>query len=315
MFARVTRSGHEPVPTLTTLNITVFCFLASYLVALGVEVARLWRPAKWQRNGMLFAGAAGLVAHSLYLIKRSQANGLPPLVGSAHDWLLVLAWLIVAGFLAAALLDRDVSLGVFALPLVLALVLTSYATGREAGDDPLVELGRRRWTMLHASGLAIGFASMAGAFLASVMYLVQHRRLRSPRHGHASWKMPSLESLASGTRWLVFAGFGFLTLGVVTGVILGLGPSARPSAAVFLDPQVLAGLTVWTLLAGGLVWLSTRPRSTGKQVAWLAATAGAVLLCTIVGLQAFTGRNHAGMHGGAPDSNATPAANTREVRP
>ncbi len=121
------------MPTLTTLNITVFCFLASYLVALGVEVARLWRPAKWRRNGMLFAGAAGLVAHSLYLIKRSQANGLPPLVGSAHDWLLVLAWLIVAGFLAAALLDRDVSLGVFALPLVLALVLASYVVGRESG--------------------------------------------------------------------------------------------------------------------------------------------------------------------------------------
>jgi ABC-type uncharacterized transport system permease subunit len=294
------------VPTLTTLNITVFCFLASYLVALGVEVLRFRQPARWQRSVMLFAGLAGLIAHSLYLIKRSQENGLPPLVGSAHDWLLVLAWLIVMGFLATTMLDREVSLGVFALPLVLALVLASYAMGRETGSDTLVELGRRRWTMLHASGLAIGFASMAGAFLASVMYLVQHRRLRSPRQGPSSWKMPSLESLALGTRWLVFVGFGFLTLGVATGVILGLRPSARPSTAVFLDPQVLAGLTVWTLLAAGLVWLSTQTRSTGKQVAWLAATAGAVLLCTIIGLQALTGGNHATMR----------ATNERtEVRP
>jgi len=75
------------------VNITVFCFLASYLVASVLEVIRLRGKSVinlWMMKGF---AAAGLVAHTWYLINRAQQTNLPPLLSSTHDWLLVLAWL------------------------------------------------------------------------------------------------------------------------------------------------------------------------------------------------------------------------------
>ncbi len=74
----------------TMANVTVFCFLASYFVALVLESARLVRGPSVSRMFPVLAGTAGLVAHTTYLIVRSGRSNLPPLLSSTHDWLLVL---------------------------------------------------------------------------------------------------------------------------------------------------------------------------------------------------------------------------------
>jgi ABC-type transport system involved in cytochrome c biogenesis permease subunit len=295
---------------MTLLRVTVFCFLASYLVAFVLELARFAGRTRWNRLITVGIVGAGLLAHSIYLIRRTQETGLPPLVGSAHDWLLVLAWLLVVAYLAISLVDSELAVGVFALPLVMALISATYFMTTSDQTTGLAEVGRRRWTMLHASGLALGFGGIAVAFLASLMYLVQHRRLRAGTSGVAGWRMPSLESLAGVTRWSVWLGFGFLTLGVATGIVLGLSPGS--DTAVFRDPQVVLGSGVWLVLGALCARLVTRRNSSGKQVAFLAAAASGVLILAVVGMQAITGRNHSRMKApptSAPtDSTLAPAA-------
>ena len=71
-------------------NVTVLWFLASYMVAFGLEIARWVRQISINRIVMLVAAAAGMVAHTIYLFNRSGQTEMPPLLSSTHDWMLVL---------------------------------------------------------------------------------------------------------------------------------------------------------------------------------------------------------------------------------
>src|SRR5262245_42516401 len=106
-------------------NVSVVCFLASYSLAMIAELSRLQWRSRISHWVMLGLTAAGLVAHTIYLLIRAQQNDLPPLLSSAHDWLLVLAWLAVLVYLIVATLESDLAVGVIVLPLVVALVVAS----------------------------------------------------------------------------------------------------------------------------------------------------------------------------------------------
>src|SRR6516165_969018 len=101
------------------LHVTVVCFLASYLVALALELGRLLGRSRISRLVMVAFALAGFLAHTLYLYNRSQKAQLPPLLASAHDWVLVLAWVVALFYLFLALTQKELAVGVFALPVVI----------------------------------------------------------------------------------------------------------------------------------------------------------------------------------------------------
>ena len=104
-------------------NVNLTCFLMSYLVAFGLDVARLRSKLAWSRWVAILFGGAGLLAQTLYLLLRSSQTQQPPLLSSAHDWLLVLAWLAVLTHLFVSLLDATIASGLVVWPIVLALSL------------------------------------------------------------------------------------------------------------------------------------------------------------------------------------------------
>lgn len=272
-------------------NVTVFCFLASYLVAFLLELSRLLGRSKLSRFVMLGFGFAGFAAHTMYLLARNNQIGLPPLLSSTHDWMLVLAWLLVLFYLFLATLHRDLALGVFLLPVVMALIVATYFMSHE--PNPLLDAqqAQRGWKMLHSTFLVFGMVGMVAGFISGFMYLVQHHRLKTRHAVHTGWEMPSLARLAQANRWSVMIAFPLLTLGFGTGVVLAL-LSQRPGPRVsFSDPIVIASGVLWLLLAGLFVRLLAHQRPTGKQVAWLTLSASGLLLLTLVGLQIIAG-NH-----------------------
>src|SRR6188474_3019717 len=107
-------------------HVTVFCFLASYLVAFVLELSRLLGRSRISRFVMVGFAVAGFIAHTWYLLNRHAQTHLPPLLASTHDWMLVLAWVLVLFYLFLTLIlswsQQDLAVGVFALPVVLALV-------------------------------------------------------------------------------------------------------------------------------------------------------------------------------------------------
>jgi ABC-type uncharacterized transport system permease subunit len=272
------------------LHITVLCFLGSYLVAFALELGRLWGRSRVSRIVMIGFGLAGFAAHTIYLLNRFQQTHLPPLLSSTHDWMQVLAWVLVLCYLFVALTRTELAVGLFLLPVVLLLVASTYFLSQEPNTAMNAERARRHWGMLHASLLVFGIAAGASGFLSGLMYLVQHHRLKT-RHGEQTGlKMPSLARLAQVNRWSVMLAFLLLTLGFASGIILALLPGT--STVKLADPGVVTSALVWLILAGLFAKLLSHRAPTGRQVAWLTICGCGFLLLTLIGLQVITGNVH-----------------------
>lgn len=278
-------------------NVQVFCFFASYLLAMGLELSRFLGRSRISRWGIQLTATAGLVAHTLYLLGRAQQTGLPPLLSSTHDWLLVLSWLAMISYLTLTLFDRDLAVGIFLLPIVLICVGATYFVSQA----PAAHLDALRgWKMLHASLLVLGMLGVIVGLVLSLMYLYQQRRLRLRQTLSEGFSVPNLERLARLNRWAILISVPMLTFGFATGVGLGfVGNPESESVFSFTDPLVVASGVTWIGMVALFTWLLTGTRPRGRQVALLTIWACGFLLVTVVGLQIFTGQFHGSAHGGS----------------
>jgi ABC-type transport system involved in cytochrome c biogenesis permease subunit len=209
-----------------TEKVSVFCFLASYVVATAFAFLRFRGQSRLNHTLTIGAATAGLFAHTIYLLVRSRNVDLPPLMASSHDWLLVLAWVAVLIYLFLTLLDRQLPLGAFVLPVVLVLVSASRFVSPER--NPLIstrelsEQAARGWVMLHVSMLIFGIVGVIGGLILATMYLIQHRRLKHKQGMQEGVALPSLARLARWNWWAVVISVPTLTLGLAAGVVLGI---------------------------------------------------------------------------------------------
>ena len=275
-------------------NVSVFCFLASYLVALGLECFRLVRRTAFSRAFVILAAAAGLVAHTFYLFEQSRQAGLPPLLSSTRDWLLVLAWLAITLYLFLLVVNRELAIGPFVLPLVLVFIGASYFVSQTSNPVVAPEADAHRlavthWAMLHASLLVFGIGCVLLGFVLSLMYLVQHRRLKHKQSMQNGLTLPSLAKLERINWWAVSLSLPLLLLGMATGVGLALYTTEGALPRSLLDPVVLGNGLVWLAMLALFIWLRATKRSAAKQVALMTVWAFGLLLATLVGLGILTG--------------------------
>ena len=267
------------------LQTHLFCFLASYCAALLLEVLRLWKSASWMRWASLGFSVAGVVAQGAYLLARSRATQLPPLLDSMHDWLLVSALLLMMAYIGYAIFrfrqPGYTSLGLFVLPL--SLLMIGAASFVRASPNHMLET-ERFWKMLHASSLSIGITGVLIGFVFSLMYLLQHRRLKQ-KHVQRRFVLPPLSVLAHSNRWMVIVSVPMLTLGLVTGLILAFQAKQAAVPFAWADPLVIGFCVLWVAMFGLFVWLLRGQPAHGRQVAWLTVWACGFLIVTLVGLQ------------------------------
>lgn len=276
-------------------HVHVICFLASYLVALALELTRLLKSSPIHRLVMLAFGTAGLVAHTLYLLNRVGETRLPPLLSSTHDWMLVLAWLAVLFYLFLTVLARKLPVGLFLLPVVLLLIFSAYFVNQSPNQlSPraveVTDRAIRGWTMLHVALLVFGMCGVLVGFVLSLMYLVQHRRLKHKQTLGTHIALPSLARLARWNWWAVVVSVPLLTAGMLAGVVLSFFIQKGGRTITLADPVVLVNGVVLAGMLVFLVWITRHEHHTGKQVAWLTAWAFGFLLATMIGLQVLTGR-------------------------
>ena len=267
------------------MSVSLFCFLASYTLAFGLEWVRLLRAGRFLRVLAPMAATAGLVAHTWFLWSRSAEVNLPPLLSSSRDWFLVLAWMAILFYLVLTSVDDELPIGIFLLPLVLILIGSAYFVSTEPNPMVSLDASRRGWVMLHATLLVFGIAGVIVGFVLSMMYLVQHRRLKHKQTGQSGMLLPSLERLSRLNWWAVVLTVPLLTLGMLTGVVLGLYGQEGTAAISFRDPVILVNGVVWLIAVVLFVWLLQSGRHLGKRVAWRTVWAFGLLLVTILSLQ------------------------------
>lgn len=281
----------------------LFCFLASYGVAFLLELIRLWKASQLLRWLSLGFTIAGVVAQVWYLLGRSYMAQLPPLLASTHDWLLVAALLLVVCYVLYSLVDfkREgyTSLGLFVLPA--ALLIVGAASLVRNSPNRLLET-ERFWRMLHASSLVIGITGVLIGFLISLMYLLQHRRLKLKIHLQEGFSLPPLASLARYNRWAIIGSVPMLTIGLLSGIRLVFQARRTEVSYAWTDPIILVFSVLWCVMVLLFFWLIRAQSAYGRQVAILTAWACGFLVITIVSLQVLSSvaglpTQHGGMLG------------------
>jgi ABC-type uncharacterized transport system permease subunit len=225
------------------LRVAAVCYGAAAICGMP---AVLYNLRRWTRV-FLFASIAGFVFHFVSLAE---------MLGEAHRWMPVgtremqslLALLIVGAFLLTWARYRALSFGLFAMPLsFLMVVFPAIGLERYTFASPAARNG---WIIVHVFALLAAYAALLFSLLASLLYLVQEKRLKDrDRRSFLTW-LPPLETMNQiGQRALVI-GFHCMTIGLLIGSLIAqesVGP------AYFRDPKVLLSFGMWILYIGMLL--------------------------------------------------------------
>jgi cytochrome c-type biogenesis protein CcsB len=259
-----------------------------YLLA---TIAALAGVAGGQRAGRLFRPllTIGLGTHVIALVIRAVAIGSMP-AASLGESLSILAVLLVGLFLMAQLRAPLVALGAIVAPLAFGLAFAAMAL--KGAVEPLPPILHSVWFPLHVGVSLLGDAVFALAFSASVLYLIQERRLKAHRGRGKRGPLPSLETLDRVSHTCLVWGLVLLTFGVVSGIVWAhVVWSNRPWMS---DPKILFTLLVWLLY---VVLLQGRMTAgwRGRWAAQLTIAGFLVIVISLVGVNVLG----IGIHGQA----------------
>lgn len=260
-------------------GISIFCFVASYTVALILEAARPWiRNRIPHRTAVCFA-AAGVIAQTLFLMHRAKIGQTSPL-SSPFDWYLLASWTLAALYVTLALIRPTIAIGLFLLPAILGLIGGS----QFASQEPFAaERASRLWGNLHGVCLLLGTVTVILGFLAGLMYLVQSYRLKHKLLPTTGFRLPSLEWLQKINSRALFLSTGFIGVGFVSGIILNIIRHRDETDYVpWTDPLILiTGAMFAYLFSAGVFSLVYRPARAGKKVAYLTVASFVFLVITL----------------------------------
>jgi ABC-type uncharacterized transport system permease subunit len=260
-------------------GITVFCFAASYTVALVLEITRLFFRSGVRGAVMLFFGGAGLLAHTLYLLRRVMtAEGTP--LSSAFDWYLVAAWVLVVIYLYLTWYHPKTAIGLFLLPLVLGLIGLARFADRQ--PFPQSEAGQI-WGMIHGIFHLLGLVAVAVGFVAGVMYLIQANRLKQKTPPTKGLKLPSLEWLERLSGRAIAISTIMVGAGFLSGVVLNLVLHRRQIDQVpWSDPIIWSSAAMFAWLLAATIFSAVyRPARSGRKMAYLTVASFVVLVATV----------------------------------
>jgi ABC-type uncharacterized transport system permease subunit len=205
----------------------------------------------------------------------------------AHRWMPVgvreveslLGFAVITLFFLVWWLYDAVSLGIFAVPVTFFLVfIPALGPGQYTFPSEGVRVS---WLVAHIAALLISYAALGFSMLASVLYLVQERRIKSkPKPGKASgwfpldW-LPPLDTLERIAHATLEFGFPCMTVGLVIGSVLA--QETPLGASYFLDPKVIASFISWAVYV--LLLLVRRSAGLrGRKAAYLSGAVFAVMI-------------------------------------
>lgn len=253
--------------------------VAAILYAAGcvaVFPAVLYNSLHWRKSCVHLAGLA-FFFHFVSVVEM--------LVG-AHRWMPVgvreiesLLGFAVAGlfFLVWWLYDA-ISLGLFALPATFFLVFAP-ALRRNTNQLPSHRVWMS-WLVAHIIALLLAYAALFFSLLASMLYLLQERRIKSKlKPGKSGWSpadwLPPLDTLERIALATLEFGFPCMTVGLLIGFVLVQQTSL--GASYFLDPNILASFAMWIVYVT-LLLLRRGVGLRGRRAAYVSGAALVVMM-------------------------------------
>ncbi len=258
-------------------GVHVVCFVASYLVALVLELLRGVYPGRLRAVLAWGFAAAGLLAQSAYLYYRAiRVAGTP--LSSQKDWYFVAAWIVVVVYLYLAANHPRLAFGVFLLPIAVVLI----GIGALLADaEPFArEPASQAWGLMHGASILLASVSILLGFVSGLMYLIQARRLKKRRPPIHGFFLPSLEWLKRINYRSIGLATLFLGIGILSGMVLIR--ITRAGESVLADPLIVGALLLFGWLVVALIGeASISSLQGGRRVAYLTVVGLVFLLAAL----------------------------------
>ncbi len=176
--------------------------------------------------------------------------------------------------------------GTFVSMLVLIMLLIAATVSRQF--HPLAPALQSLWLPVHAGVAVMAYGFLALAFCGAIMYLLQERELKSKKFGFFFSRLPSLDSLDQLNNHCLTAGFGLLTLGIITGSVW-----ARQAWGTYWhwDPKETWSLITWFLYAAQIHQRFTLGWR-GKRAAVMSIIGFSAVIFTLWGVNYLLGGVH-----------------------
>lgn len=241
------------------------------VAALAVLPAALYdRP--WWRHVAVPATVCGLLFHFVSLAEMLNAahHELPV---ERHETQSLLGLLLVLAFLLVYARWKTLAPGIFLIPLAFLMgLLPAFRPGVGTEIVPGLHSG---WLFLHIGLLLSAYAALFVSLVASLLYLVQERRLKAKARAGNGIKLPPLETIDRMALRALLFGLPCMTAGLLIGSLLAdiaYGPR------YFGDPKILLAFAMW-LAYIGMIYIRRHSGLRGRRAVYLSSFVFLFIVC------------------------------------
>src|ERR1043166_7439802 len=226
--------------------------------------------------------AAATRAHTFIIGMQTMQVGQVPVFGMASA-ISMFVWLLAVAYLYTEVTTDERAMGVFILPLIIALQLIPAFT---AGVDVRSPVLRGPLFGIHVSSLLFAYASFALACVIGITYVLLFKEIKTKHLGVFYARLPSLQVLDQMNQRAIVVGWVFLTIGLVAGVVFAIEAQV-PSMLSLDDPKIFVALICWLVYSFEL-FAARRIGWAGRRAAYLSALGFAIVLLNFVPISYLT---------------------------
>lgn len=209
-------------------------------VSLACLIASWYRLPVWARAGSYFLDLGFLLLCVVLFLEAIDVGVFLP-VANRHQAMVFFAWSILLMFLFVRRRASRGSFGLVLIPLVMALLIASAVNYRAEISIPREFLSDQIFAV-HTISAFLAYAAFALSFVTSVLYLLQHRSLKSKHGGNFYRRLPNLEELEHIAYFMILLGVPLITVTLITGFVWSKG---RFGHYWLWEPKVILATLTW----------------------------------------------------------------------
>ena len=272
------------------MNFLPLVLYAAAGVAYGIYFAKRQPGAGRLATTLLLFGA---LVHTFVIGMQTMEVRHVPFANPSRA-ISTFVWLFTLSYLYLELTTDERNMGVFIMPIVVALQAIPAVYPGTEHSDPVLD---SPWFWVHVSSLLFAYASFALAGVLGLTYVLQFKEIKKKHLGYLYTRLPSLQMLDAMNSRAVAIGWLFLTIGVAVGIVWtaqarSIAPhDSNLQAMAIDDPKIFFAVLTWAVYSFAVVARRTMGWN-GRRAAWLSAVGFVIILLNFLPVNYFVTTSH-----------------------